>query len=272
MAKEATRLLVELRKNIAILFINFKYNLAKEMENRSSFILQIIFMVVNNSLFILQWIVFFSLKPTIGGYNFDNILILWALSATSFGISHVFFENVYYIPELISNGNIDSYITQPVNVLWNISVSKTKPSAFGDVLYGIILAIISIGPDFKKLLLFMMFSCSGAIILTSFSILAASLTFWLKRGEEIAHNLAFSIRIASVYPEGIFNNLIKIVLYTIVPVGFIVYFPVKIILNFNFISMLFLILLALSFALIAFYVFNRGLKQYSSSNLISVKI
>lgn len=265
-------MLAELKKHIKILLINFKYNLAKEMENRASFILQIIFIMLNNAMYIVQWLVFYNLKSTIGGYSFDNILILWALGATSFGISHIFFENVYYIPELISTGKLDSYITQPLNVLWNISVSKTKPSAFGDLLYGITLAIISVGTDFKKLFLFMLFSCLGAIILTSFSILAASLTFWLKRGEEIAHNLDFSIRIASVYPEGIFDNFIKIILYTIIPVGFIIYLPIRIILNFNFISMVFVVLFALVLVFIAFYVFNEGLKKYSSSNLMSVRV
>lgn len=265
-------MLAELKKNIKILLLNFKYNMMKEMENRGTFISQIIFMVLNNALYIVQWLVFYSLKNTIGGYSFDNILILWALGATSFGISHIFFENVYYIPELISNGKLDSYITQPLNVLWNVSVSKTKPSAFGDLLYGIILAMISIGADFKKVFLFMLFSCLGAMILTSFSILAASLTFWSKRGEEIAHNLDFSIRIVRVYPEGIFNNLIKIILYTIVPVGFIIYLPIRIILNFNFISMVFVVLFALVLAFISFYVFNAGLKKYSSSNLMSIKL
>lgn len=265
-------MLGELKKNIKILLINFKYNMVKEIENRSAFILQIIFMALNNAVYIVQWVVYYSLKNTIGGYSFDDILILWALGATSFGISHIFFENVYYIPELISNGKLDSYITQPLNVLWNISVSKTKPSAFGDLLYGIILAIMSSGTDFTKIFLFMLFSCFGAIILTSFSILAASFTFWLKKGDEIAHNLNFSIRIASMYPEGIFNNLIKIILYTIVPVGFIIYLPIRIILNFNFISMVSVVSFALVLVFIAFYVFNEGLKKYSSSNLMSVKV
>ncbi|MDR0405004.1 MAG: ABC-2 family transporter protein [Oscillospiraceae bacterium] len=265
-------MLNELKKNIKILAINLKYNMAKEMENRTSFVSQVIFILLNNALYIVQWLVFYRLKSTIGGYSFDNILILWALGAASYGISHLFFENVYYIPELISNGKLDAYITQPLNVLWNVSVSKTKPSAFGDLLYGIVLAIISIGADFQKIFLFMLFSCLGAIILTSFSILASSLTFWIKRGEQIAHNLDFSIRIASLYPEGIFNNFIKVILYTIVPTGFIIYLPIRIILNFNLISMISVILFASFFALLAFYVFNKGLKKYSSSNLMSARI
>jgi ABC-2 type transport system permease protein len=265
-------MLHEIRKNIKILGMNFKYNIAKEMENRCSFILRIAFMLLNNILFIVQLIVFFSFKNTIGGCDFKDVLMLWAVLSASYGISHLFFENVYFIPNLIVTGKLDAYITQPLNILWNISISRTNPSTFGDLIYGTVLAFISSGVDFYKILLFIICSFLGAIIMTAFSVIASSLTFWLKRGEQIAYSLDFTVLTLGTYPEGIFKGFIKILLYTVIPVGFMFYTPLRVILNYDLFSLFIVILVALFSTLLAFYIFNKGLKRYSSSNLMNARV
>lgn len=265
-------MLSNLKKNIKILKIYFKYNVAKEMENRGSFLLQIIFMMFNDASFIVQWFVFFSLKNIIGGYDFKSILLLWALTSTTYGISHIFFENVYSIPELIINGKLDAYITQPLNVLWNVSLSKTNPLAFGDLIYGITLAIISVGTDLKKIILFMLFAFMGGIILTAFSALIGSLVFWLKRGEQFVHSLIFAVTVSGTYPEGVFKGVTKLLFYTIIPIGFIVYTPLKIILSFNIVLLFCLFLITILFVFLSFYAFKKGLKRYSSSNLMNARV
>lgn len=259
-------------KNIRILCISLKYNMLREMDNRINFLIQILFMIFNNILYVVQWCVFYSFKSQIGGYRFNDIIVLWGLSAAAYGLSHIFFENIYYIPDLIVTGKLDAYITQPINVLWNIAVSRTNPAAFGDLIYGLILAIIAIKTDLQKIILFLFFSCTGAVLLTSFAILATSLTFWIRRGEEIAHNLERSIMIASVYPAGIFSGWIKVALFTIIPVGFVVYLPVQVILTFNFCQCSLVVLFTVALAYLSHYVFYKGLNRYCSSNLMGSKI
>jgi len=265
-------MLSKFKRNIKILQIYLKYNIVKEMENRGSFISQMLFMILNDASFLIQWFIFFSFKDTIGGYDFKDILMLWALIAAIYGVSHIFFENVYCIPELISNGKLDVYITQPLNILWNISISKTNPSAFGDLIYGIILSIISSGLNFYKIISFILFSILGGITLTAFSALMGSLTFWLKRGDQLGNSLNFAILVSGVYPEGIFKNITKLLFYTIIPTGFIVYTPLRIISKFNLVSFMVVFFSMLLFVLVAFYVFHKGLKKYSSSNLMNTRV
>ena len=265
-------MLSEIKKNIKILLLNFKYNMAREMENRGSFISQVVFMILNNSFAIVQWFIFFSFKNTIGGYKFNDILMLWALASASYGIAHLFFENVFFIPQLIADGKLDAYISQPLNILWNVSVSKTNPSAFGDLIYGIILAFIAVGTSFYKIPLFILFALLGGITMATFAALAGCLTFWLKRGEEIAHSFHTNVIMASTYPEGIFNVFVKIVLYTVIPVGFMIYMPLQIISNLNLIYFVAVLLFDVLLMLLTFYVFNKGLKKYSSSNLMNARV
>lgn len=262
-------MLTEVKKHLKLMFISLKYNMTKEMTNRVSFIMQVIFMMLNNSTFIIQWLVLFTLKSNIGGYSLNTVLILWALASVTYGISHVFFENVYYIPQLIMNGKLDVYLTQPKDVLFNLSISKTKASGLGDILYGYIVLLI-IKPE--GILLFTIFAVTGGIILTAFSTIAGSLTFWIKRGDTLADNLNNIAVSVATYPDGIFKGFTKLLLYTIIPIGFMIYIPVNIITGFNIMSLIVTMLFTIFITLLAFIIFNVGLKRYSSSNLMSARI
>ena len=76
----------------------------------------------------------------------------------------------------------------------------------------------------------------------------------------------------ATYPDGIFKGLAKILLYTLIPVGIVNYIPVKIMTEFN--LNLFLITIGVTTLLIAlaFIIFYKGLKRYSSSNLMVARI
>lgn len=264
-------MLMEVRNHIKLMFISFRYNLSKEMVNRGSFIAQILFMILNNSAFILQWIVLFSLKNCIGGYDLNDILVLWALVSASFGFSHLFFQNVYAIPHLIVTGKLDSYIVQPKNVLFNAIISGSNPSAIGDLLYGYILIFVS-GFNFYKIFMFTMFVVLGGTLLTAFLSIVGSITFWIKRGDILLRNLNNIAVCTASYPEGIFMGAAKVLLFVIVPTGFMIYFPVRIILAFNFTMLASVISITLFAVLFAFWFFKLGLKKYSSSNLIELRV
>jgi ABC-2 type transport system permease protein len=74
------------------------------------------------------------------------------------------------------------------------------------------------------------------------------------------------------YPDGIFEGIAKGLFYTLIPVGFVVFVPVRTITNFNIYSFLIIILVTIFLVTLAFIIFNKGLKKYSSSNLMSARI
>lgn len=74
------------------------------------------------------------------------------------------------------------------------------------------------------------------------------------------------------YPGTIFKKGIKLILYTVIPVGIANYIPVDIIIKFDLGSFLFVILFTILISAIAFIMFYKGLKRYSSSNLMSSRI
>ncbi|MDF2537289.1 MAG: hypothetical protein K0S76_310 [Herbinix sp.] len=254
-----------------VLLLSVKYNIMRQMTNRAAFITNITFMILNNATFIIQWMILFHLKEDIGGYHMNDVMVLWGLAASTYGLSHIFFQTAYNLPDLIINGKLDSYLVQPKNVLLGVISSGTNTSAIGDLLYGYLIICI-FRFSIVNLLLFTLFSITGALILTAFAILTGSLSFWIVKGDMISGNLHSVLLHFSTYPDGIFKGIIRLLLYTLIPVGLIIYLPVKMILRFDPFTLLLLLGFTVLIIFLAFFVFYKGLRRYSSSNLMSARI
>ena len=76
----------------------------------------------------------------------------------------------------------------------------------------------------------------------------------------------------ATYPDGIFKGVVRVFMYTILPVGIVNYVPVKVLTKFD-LGLTFLVLfVTIVFVSFAFIMFYRGLRKYSSSNLMIAKI
>ena len=264
-------MLMEVKKEIKLVLYSVKYALIREMLNKVTFLSNIIFMILNNASFIVQWLILYRVKSDVGGYDFTQILLLWGLASSSFGISHFFFKRAYKLSKTITNGSLDNYLIQPKNVLLSAITSDVEVSAIGDFIYGIILfffADISI----KFLPLYLLFSITSALIITSIAVIYGSLAFWVTNSEQVAYRMNGTVTNFATYPEGIFNGTIKIILYTIIPVGLIAYLPIQVLSAFNIINLLIIVGVTIILVLLSFFIFNRGLKRYSSSNLMIARI
>ncbi len=110
---------------LRVCLLSIKYNIMREMLNKVTFVSNILFMILNNATFLVQWAVLFRIKGSIGGYTMKEVMLLWAVCASSYGLSNVLFARVFALPELIINGKLDAYLVQPKNVLLGVMTSAT---------------------------------------------------------------------------------------------------------------------------------------------------
>lgn len=265
-------MLTEVRKSLKLMLYYFKFNMSSAMEYRVSFLMQAFGMVLNNSAFIFFWWILFNNVPSIGGYGFKEEMMLWALSSTSYGICFVFFGNVNQMTRMIMNGELDTYLLQPKDPLINLVCSKTILSALGDALYGIIIFFIMNGADFKKFGLFLLLCITGGLIISAILVTIHALSFYSGNTEGLAQMAIEFIVSFSIYPEGIYNNVLKTILYTAFPVAFIVYVPARVLTQFSMTSLAAVLGAAVIWIIIAYAVFYKGLKKYESGNLIISKL
>ncbi len=265
-------MLTEAKNNIKYFFSAIKVGIKSAMAYKASFVVQALFMMVNNLFFLVFWGVVFSKTGNDTSISFNNVLFLWGFSTVSYGIAYFFFGGMQKINEYIINGTMDSFLLQPKNVLLNVLTSKCIFSAFGDLLYGIIIALIAVKGNIGQFIFFLVISITGSVFFISTEVILRSLTVWLGDTKTIANRYIDMLLITfSTYPENIFKTGIKVLLYTIVPVAYLAYIPSRIIVDLNPILLIIIIIAQILYLVVAIKVFNKAIRNYESGNSLSMK-
>lgn len=263
-------MLTAVKGNLKLMFLGIKYNIMKCMENKVAFATSVIMMIFNNATFIIQWLTIFAIKESVGGYSLNDVMLFWAVSSGAYGLAHIFFNGVNKIPQYIEEGKLDAFLTTPKNPLCYVLSSSTEPSAWGDLIYGYI-ALIIFNFSIKNILLYSILIIFGALIYASIICMFNTLTFILYKSSEVTGVITSALLNSSLYPDVIFGRAVKIIFFTIVPSGFACWIPVHLIMSFNPINLINLIVATIIFVSLAFILFNKGLKHYSSSNLMGAR-
>ncbi len=258
-------------KELKVMLLSIKYCIAREMLNKVTFLTNIIFMVLNNATFILEWVILFSIKSEIGGYGFKEIMLLWGFAAGTYGVCHVFFGKATGIADLIINGELDTFLVQPKDVLLSVLSSKSDVSAIGDLIYSYIMLFIY-GFTFPRFILYTIGIFCGGLIFTSTLVIYHSLSFWFVKMDVIQENANMIMINFATYPGTVFKGGVKLILYTLVPAGIADYIPLDLMIHFDASLFVILLIATFSYCFLAYGMFNRGLRRYSSSNLMNARV
>lgn len=259
---------VSVPKHLKLLGLYIKYNLQSAMEYRASFISQALGMFLNNTFFIFFWWVIFQKVSSIGGYGFREVMLIWAMAAATFGAVHIVFGNVSRLPEVIMNGGLDTFLLQPKDVYMSVQCSTMNLSAWGDLVFGFVLFFAIFGLDPVKLLLFILFTCAGGLLVGAVLAAAGTLTFFIGNSSTIARMVMEFLLNFSLYPDSIYAKEIKLVMYTLLPAGFMVFMPIRLLSVFSWHGLLILLAVDAVYVAAAYIFFRKGLEKYESGNLI----
>lgn len=260
------------KNNVRLIFDYFRLNLKKEWKYKSSFIMQIVMMVLNDAFFLIQWYIIFNLVSTIGGYGFNETMMLWAVSAGGFGISRVFFAGAWNLKDIIYEGRLDVFLTQPKNVLLNVCCSRTEVACIGDIIYPYVVLIL-VGAPWHWYLIMIPAMILAGLLYVSVYVSYISICFYIKGGDAVARSVEGTINKAAQYPPSIYNFTVKALMFTLIPTFFYSFVPVEyFFLNPNIWWILGSVIVTALWIVIAFITFNKGLKKYNSGSLMGGRL
>ena len=250
----------------------FRTNLASAMEYRVSFLMQSLGMAINDVFFLFFWWMVFQQTGTLGGYGFRDVMSIWALSASTFGLLHILFGNVRRLNHLVQSGELDIFLLQPRDPYIHAHCARMNFSAWGDFIYALLLFVFITGFHPGKWLLFLLFTVAGAVLLGAVLSMADSLVFFWGDSSGLTRLVTEFMLTFSLYPESIFRPGVKWLIYTLLPTAFVVFLPYQVIQSFN-LPVLLLVLGVDVFAmLLARRVFAAGLKRYASGNRMGARL
>lgn len=241
-------------------------NFKSAIEYRFNFFLQILFMILNNGVYIVFWFIFFSHFRSINGWDMSKMLLLFAVVTTGYGLSMFFFGNTTRIAEVITTGRLDRYLVLPKNPLLHVISARMSVRAIGDFVFGVLIFLFSSDLSLRTLLIWLACALNTALILTCFFTLSGLIAFWVGRADVLQQQAANGVVTFGLYPQTIYQGPAKWILFSVIPAGMIGYFPVQAILSPDWINLGIPLAFALFLMVVTIGVFYRGLRHYTSAS------
>lgn len=250
-----------------------RFNLSANMAYSTSFLIQIFGMVLNNGAFIIFWLVLFErIGGDIAGYGFREVMFLWSLATSGFGLSVVVFGNTHHLSRIIYSGELDVYLLQPRPVLLNVLMSRMVVSGWGDLLYGLVLFAATQPITPGRVLLFALFCVLMMLVVTAVRVFYHCLTFYAGNAEGFAELAGEMVITFMLYPGSIFRGPTSWILHSLIPAAFVAYIPARIFEAFDLTLLLIVLAADAVIIAVAMVMFRLGLRRYESGNLIGTRM
>lgn len=256
--------------NFKLALLNMKKNFKNEKELKSSFIISVIGMAINNMAFIVIWYYFGKSVGEINGWEAIDVFGLYAFSGISYGIVSSFFYGILNIPSYIASGNFDKYLLTPKNILMKVSTSAISTSAIGDLLFGIICFVLFAfwtKLSLIQLLLSILLMILSSVVFYSLLLVCMSVSFYLMDGHNVSQGLVGMAVGTSMYHGGAFTGLLRVIFIYVMPSLLLGAVPVEIVKSISLSNLLVMIALTIFWLMFSILFFYKSLKKYESNNL-----
>lgn len=201
---------------------------AEALADRRSFVSQMAVMVVNDLVWIFFWQVFFRRVGDVRGWTLDDVMVLYAVLATSVGIVFGALANLRWLGQLVATGGIDTALALPVDPLGFLAVRLVSPVSVGDVAFGLGLFAALGHPTPARLVLFTVASAAAAATTAGFLVMLGSLAFVAGRHptDELGLN---ALMMFAFYPVDIYGGAVRLALYGLVPAALVGSVPARLV-------------------------------------------
>lgn len=244
------------------IFLSFiRINIVAEMEFRSNFIIRIIFYFLSVGVQVAMIETYFRFTNSIGSWSRPEVFVLAGIFRLIEGGFHIFlYTNLMGLSDIVRTGELDMYLTKPVNSLFLLSVSRQQWYELSTFVSGILFLIYFL-PQQSLALWIMIFVLSflGLVYLSSLILMFATLVFYMNRVSAIS-SIMDAISKISRFPLDIFGRAVA-------PLLLVVTVPSRIILGKTGVSdVIIQILGSVAIFTLAYMFWQYSLKRYSSAS------
>jgi len=263
---------MNLRKYLKVYKKFLNTSLASEFEYKTNKLVYLITAILSliGSIFLLS--IFFQNTGSIGGWKFEQALIIQGIYTILNGITNTWFNpNLTEIVKHIREGTLDFVILKPIDSQFFISLKKINPSGFLEIMLGFFLLffctrINQINLNLSLLTLSLITISCSICILYSLWFFISTTTIWFVKTWNAIEVLRSFLYIGR-FPLNSFSFSLRIFFSVFIPIAFITTIPSEVFLG---LSVLWKILLEVIVATV-FLITSRkfwlfAIKFYSSAS------
>ena len=219
-------------KTLRLFWVFFRVGVLGELAYPANFFLQLFESVLDLGTALGGLAVIFSYTETLGGWRPDEILALVGVFFLVGGVIRLIIQpSMESLIEAVGEGTLDFTLTKPADAQLLVSIQRVEIWRFTDiVLGGLVLgaALSRLGAriGFGRAAAFAAALFAGLIIVYSFWLILATLSFWLVRVQNILV-IFQSMYEAGRWPVGLYPRWLRFALRFLVPVAFATTVPAQ---------------------------------------------
>jgi ABC-2 type transport system permease protein len=201
-----------------------------QLAYRTSFVLDVAAQVIGQSIELVAILVVFTQVTSLGGFDRDEVVLMYGLAATAFGLADLAVGQVEDVSEYIRTGELDVLLLRPLGTLAqllsaDVSLKRVGRVAAGVAVLGYALGAAGIDWTPARVLLAASAPLVGATILAAIWVAANTVSFWVVDGREVANSVTYGSNFSTSYPITVYGPWLRRVLCFAVPSAFVAYFP-----------------------------------------------
>lgn len=261
-----------IKRELAFALYSLKKNIQSSAELRTSFLMNVVGMVINNSVFIILWTFFVKTVGVINGWQAMDIVALQGFAAWSYGVTFSLFAGLRNIPDNVSSGVFDRFMLSPKNLLIRVATSSLGVSALGDIIFAIacfVIYSVFIQATFAQVMCLITLMLITAMMFFSVVLMIASVSFYFTDPNSVAMGLLELFLTPSLFHGGAFQGLLRFFFTFVIPSLVIGTLPVEILRDMNYSSLFILMVLVVGWFIMALKLFYISIKNYESSNFFT---
>ena len=263
---------MNLRKYLKVYKKFLHTSLASELEYKPNILIDLISAILSliGSIFLLS--IFFQSNGYIGGWKFEQALIIQGIYTILNGITNTWFNpNLTEIVKHVREGTLDFVLLKPIDSQFFISLKKINPSGFLEIMLGFFLLLCCIkinqvNIDLSFLFLSLITIFCSICILYSLWFFISTTTIWFVKTWNATEVLRSFLYIGR-FPLSSFSFSLRVFFSVFIPIAFITTIPSEVFLGLSQLWKIFLeVFVAMVFLVTSRKFWLFALKFYSSAS------
>lgn len=249
-----------------------RFSVSRTLEFRIDFFFKVFMDLAYYGVNIAFYQVVFLHTELLGGWNRDQTLVFMAgFLLVDAVVMTLFSNNIWWLPTFINRGDLDYYLLRPVSSLFFLSVRDFAVNSFINFLFavGILVWALSRVPDpwsAGEIVLFLSLLGIGAFLHYMVHMLMILPVFWMQQGASL-HTIFYSFQRFMERPDRIFTGWLRKILVAVIPFSLMASFPARILIDgLDWAILGHLLAVTTAFFGLLLFVWNRGLRAYSSAS------
>jgi ABC-2 type transport system permease protein len=178
----------------------------------------------------------FTHLPRLAGWSLPEVALLYGIAGVGFGITDFSLGTLDLLPQYVREGSFDVVLLRPVGTLYQVLAREFGMRRIGKIGQGAAVLAYGLGHvhvvwTATRAALLATALVTGPMIFGAVWVIAITQVFWTVDSGEIANSFTYGGNFLASYPINLFQSWVRDLLAFVIPMAFVAYYPVLLILD-----------------------------------------